>query len=80
MMENLLGLGARRAIRHVAGWSVAAAAVIIGNCNPMTRRDRTPIRSFNGRMDEMLVFRRALSAQEVRDLAQNAAVSPLVSQ
>ena len=52
----------------------------VGNWNPVTRRDRTPIRSFNGRMDEMLVFRRALSAQEVRDLAQNGAVPPLLSQ
>jgi hypothetical protein len=44
----------------------------IGNWNPATRRDRTPIRSLNGRMDEMLVFRRALSAQEVRGLSQSS--------
>jgi len=39
--------------------------------NPATRRDGTPIRSLNGRMDEMLVFRRALSAKEVRGLSQS---------
>jgi hypothetical protein len=43
----------------------------IGNWNPVARPDRTPIRTFNGRMDEMLVFRRALGAQEVRDLARS---------
>jgi hypothetical protein len=43
----------------------------MGNWNPGARHDRTPIRSFNGRMDEMLVFRRALDAQEVRNLALN---------
>ncbi|EDY18195.1 LamG domain protein jellyroll fold domain protein [Chthoniobacter flavus Ellin428] len=44
----------------------------VGTWNPAPRQDRTPVRTFNGRMDEMLVFRRALSAQEVRDLARNA--------
>lgn len=43
----------------------------VGNWNPATRPDKTPIRSFNGRMDEMLVFRRALDTQEVRDLARS---------
>jgi len=43
----------------------------VGNWNPAPRHDRTPIRTFNGRMDEMLVFRRALGAQEVRDLARS---------
>ncbi len=43
----------------------------VGNWNPATRHDRTPIRSFNGRMDEMLVFRRALDAQEILGLARN---------
>ncbi|MEI9897911.1 MAG: LamG-like jellyroll fold domain-containing protein [Chthoniobacter sp.] len=49
----------------------------VGNWNPGTRRDRTPIRTFNGRMDEMLVFRRALGAQEVRALAQSAPIPSL---
>lgn len=44
----------------------------VGTWNPAPRQDRTPVRTFNGRMDEMLIFRRALSAQEVRDLARNA--------
>jgi hypothetical protein len=44
----------------------------VGTWNPAPRHDRTPIRTFNGRMDEMLVFRRALNAQEVRDLARSA--------
>jgi ferric-dicitrate binding protein FerR (iron transport regulator) len=51
----------------------------VGNWNPATRRDRTPIRSFNGRMDEMLVFRRALDAQEVRGLARNGPSPQLIS-
>ena len=42
----------------------------IGNWNPATRRDSAPIRSLNGRMDELLVFRRALDVQEVRSLSQ----------
>jgi hypothetical protein len=45
----------------------------IGTWNPGPRHDHTPIRTFNGRMDEMLVFRRALSAPEVRELAQGGA-------
>jgi ferric-dicitrate binding protein FerR (iron transport regulator) len=43
----------------------------VGNWNPGTRRDRTPIRNFNGRMDQLVVFRRALPPEEVRGLAQN---------
>ena len=43
----------------------------VGNWNPGTRRDRTPIRNFNGRMDELVVFRRALRPDEVRGLARN---------
>jgi hypothetical protein len=36
------------------------------------------MRGFSGRMDEMLVFRRALSAEEVRNLARSgASQSPL---
>ncbi|MEP6667691.1 MAG: LamG-like jellyroll fold domain-containing protein [Chthoniobacter sp.] len=52
----------------------------VGNWNPGARPDRTPIRTFNGRMDEMLVFRRALGAQEVRDLAHSAPRSSLALQ
>lgn len=46
----------------------------IGNWNPTRRRDGAPIRSLNGRMDELLVFRRALSAAEVRGLSQSSLV------
>ena len=52
----------------------------VGNWNPSTRHDRTAIRSFNGRMDEMLVFRRALNAEEVRGLARNGPTPQPVSQ
>lgn len=52
----------------------------VGNWNPATRRDRTPIRSFNGRMDEMLVFRPALSTQEVRDLAHSGSIPSIALQ
>ncbi len=43
----------------------------IGNWNPGARKDGTPIRNFNGRMDEMLVFRRALRASEIRGLSRH---------
>jgi ferric-dicitrate binding protein FerR (iron transport regulator) len=46
----------------------------VGNWNPAPRRDRTPIRGFNGRMDDLLVFRRALTAEEVRALAGSGSV------
>jgi ferric-dicitrate binding protein FerR (iron transport regulator) len=49
----------------------------VGNWNPATRKDRTPIRGFNGRMDDMLVFRRALTSEEVRGLAQSGSISHL---
>ncbi len=37
----------------------------LGNWNETGRRDAQAIRNFNGRMDEVLVFRRALAAGEV---------------
>jgi len=52
----------------------------IGNWNPGTRRDRTPIRGFNGRMDDVLVFRRALSTEEVRDLTRSKPLPHLAFQ
>jgi hypothetical protein len=52
----------------------------IGNWNPAPRHERMSIRTFNGRMDEMLVFRRALSAQEVRDLSRSAPTPALTFQ
>jgi len=51
----------------------------VGNWNPATRRDSRPVRTFNGRIDEMLVFRRSLNAPEVRDLARTGPSSPSVS-
>ena len=38
----------------------------LGNWNQAARPDGQPIRNFNGRMDEVLVFRRGLSAAEVQ--------------
>ena len=52
----------------------------VGNWNPMARRDGTAIRSFNGRMDEMMVFRRALDAAEVLGLIRNGPSAEAVSQ
>jgi hypothetical protein len=50
----------------------------VGNWNPATRQDGAPVRSLNGRMDEMLVLRRALTAPEVLALArQGPAAQPL---
>lgn len=49
----------------------------VGNWNSDTRRERAPMRGFSGRMDEMLVFRRALSAGEVRNLARSGASQSL---
>jgi ferric-dicitrate binding protein FerR (iron transport regulator) len=48
----------------------------VGNWNPAARRDGVPMRNFHGRMDEMLVFRRALTKEEVRGLSQNLRNSP----
>lgn len=42
----------------------------LGNWNPGTKRDRMPIRNLGGRIDELLVFDRALSDEEVMALAQ----------
>ncbi len=41
-------------------------AVEIGNWTPTAGEPTEPIRAFNGRMDEFLVFSRALTAEEIR--------------
>jgi hypothetical protein len=81
--------GPNRRVTHYAdGRAVRSAAVAsagpvrlgrceIGNWNPAARADRTPIRHFSGRIDEVAVFRRALSAAEVAALyAAGAGDSP----
>jgi hypothetical protein len=37
----------------------------IGNWNTLAHPDINPIRNFNGRMDELVIFREALSAEEI---------------
>jgi ferric-dicitrate binding protein FerR (iron transport regulator) len=51
----------------------------LGNWNPGPHHDRTAIRNFNGRMDEVVIFCRALSAEEVRNLFQNRTPHSLTS-
>ncbi|HSI15328.1 MAG TPA: LamG-like jellyroll fold domain-containing protein [Chthoniobacter sp.] len=75
---------AHRLVHFVDGQEVSARALKlevplgfgraeVGNWNSDTHRERAPMRGFSGRMDEMLVFRRALSAEEVRNLARSSA-------
>jgi hypothetical protein len=45
---------------------LATAALEIGNWTPKMGDPMEPIRAFNGRMDEFLVFSRALKAEEIR--------------
>ena len=40
----------------------------LGNWNPGTRSDATPIRHFSGRMDELAVYSRALTDAEIERL------------
>lgn len=45
----------------------------IGNWTPGTRRDSTPIRNFSGRIDELSVYDRALSEDEIASLHRSGA-------
>ena len=43
----------------------------IGNWNYAKRLDRSPVRNLNGRLDELLIFDRALNAAEVQHLSRS---------
>jgi hypothetical protein len=45
---------------------LTTSALEIGNWTPMGGDPMEPIRAFNGRMDEFLVFSRALKAEEIQ--------------
>ncbi len=51
---------------HLQGGRPATGSLEIGNWTPVSGQPMEPIRNFNGRMDEFVVFSRALSADEVR--------------
>ncbi len=87
----VIDAGVGRIRHYVDGQEVAALAMKkkvplkfgraeIGNWNPGARRDGTPIRNLSGRMDEMLVFRRALTAHEIRGLSRNGPTPQLALQ
>ena len=48
----------------------------IGNWNYAKRLDRSPVRNLNGRLDELLIFDRALSAAEVQHLSRSGQPRP----
>jgi hypothetical protein len=52
----------------VAGVPLRIGNAEIGNWNIASRRDRQPIRSFRGCMDEFLLFSRALGHDEIERL------------
>ena len=68
------------AVTHYVSWQTAASrpiesdgplrigAAAIGNWDIAAHRNNTPIRFLSGRMDEFMLFSRALSDQEVERL------------
>ena len=81
---------AQRVVHYIDGQQVSTRTLKIevplgfgraevGNWNPATRHDRTPIRNFNGRMDDLVIFRRALGLEEVRALAQSRPIPSVAS-
>jgi hypothetical protein len=60
-------IAARRQI-GTGRWMRTTGALEIGNWTPSGGDPIEPIRAFNGRMDEFLVFSRALHAEEIARL------------
>ena len=50
--------------------SLEIGAAHIGNWSPSGYEDATPIRNFNGRMDELIIFDQALKSEEIAHFFQ----------